>query len=511
MDDWSEGYRTDIGYTHGYYPELNPLRARLALLTQGIACPAFRTACELGFGQGVSVNVHGAATATAWYGTDFNPSHADFARVLAGDTQLADRLFDEAFAEFCQRPGLPDFDFIGLHGIWSWVSEANRAVIADFILRKLKVGGVLYISYNTQPGWAPIVPLRDLLNSAAGSMVAPGTDTSKRIETALDFAERILATDARFAQANPAAAAHLKNLRGQNRHYVAHEYFNRDWAPMPFSRMADTMASLKLQFAGAAGFLDHVPNLNLTQPQQQLLAEIPDTTLRETTRDFLVNQMFRRDYWVRGLRRLSVLERVERLRAERVVLGKPAAQVPLSVNTPLGQGDLNKDIYMPVLEALGDHRPRTIGEIEAVVGPRGVPLSLVVEALLVLTGIGVVHAAQDEQAIAAAAPAARRLNAAILDHARHSEAIACLASPVTGGGITIGRIEQMFLLARSQGTAAPGEWVRYADGLLRAQGQRLIVAGKILETPEAQLQYLDEEAARFQQALPIYQAFGIAD
>jgi SAM-dependent methyltransferase len=66
-------------------------------------------------------------------------------------------LFDESFAEFASRD-LPEFDYIGLHGIWSWISDENRAVIVDFIRRKLKVGGVLYISYNTLPGWAPLPP-----------------------------------------------------------------------------------------------------------------------------------------------------------------------------------------------------------------------------------------------------------------------------------------------------------------------------------------------------------------
>jgi hypothetical protein len=48
-----------------------------------------------------------------------------------------------------------------LHGIWSWVSEDNRQIILDFIDRKLKPGGVLYLSYNTQPGWSAFMPLRD--------------------------------------------------------------------------------------------------------------------------------------------------------------------------------------------------------------------------------------------------------------------------------------------------------------------------------------------------------------
>jgi SAM-dependent methyltransferase len=155
MPDWSAGYVADIGYTYGTYPELNPQRVRLAFLVAGLVPPKVGNACELGFGQGMSVNVHAAASSTAWYGTDFNPAQAGFAQELAAASGTSARLYDESFAEFCGRDDLPDFDFIGLHGIFSWISDENRAIIVDFVRRKLKVGGVLYISYNTQAGWAP--------------------------------------------------------------------------------------------------------------------------------------------------------------------------------------------------------------------------------------------------------------------------------------------------------------------------------------------------------------------
>jgi predicted O-methyltransferase YrrM len=83
MTDWTSGYVADIGYTYGYYAELNPLRAKLALLNARLALPKAGTACELGFGQGVSTNIHAAASGTRWYGTDFNPSQAGFAQQLA--------------------------------------------------------------------------------------------------------------------------------------------------------------------------------------------------------------------------------------------------------------------------------------------------------------------------------------------------------------------------------------------------------------------------------------------
>lgn len=66
MTDWTAGYVADIGYTYGYYTELNPLRINLAFLNAGLAVPEYGNACELGFGQGVSANMHAAATVTQW-------------------------------------------------------------------------------------------------------------------------------------------------------------------------------------------------------------------------------------------------------------------------------------------------------------------------------------------------------------------------------------------------------------------------------------------------------------
>ena len=77
MTDWTSGYVADIDYTFGYYTELNPLRVKLAFLNAGRVAPDYGTACELGFGQGISANIHAAASLTSWHGTDFNPAQAE--------------------------------------------------------------------------------------------------------------------------------------------------------------------------------------------------------------------------------------------------------------------------------------------------------------------------------------------------------------------------------------------------------------------------------------------------
>ena len=105
--DWTAGYVADIGYTFGYYQELNPLRVKLAFLNAGLVYPEMGTACELGFGQGMSANLHAAASVTSWHGTDFNPSQAGFAQELANVSGSDAKLYDEAFAEFAKLTVFP--------------------------------------------------------------------------------------------------------------------------------------------------------------------------------------------------------------------------------------------------------------------------------------------------------------------------------------------------------------------------------------------------------------------
>jgi len=121
MSSWTAGYVADIGYTYGYYTELNPLRVRLAFLNAGLVAPEVATACELGFGQGLSANLHAAASQVEWFGTDFNPAQAAFAQELSRIADCGAQLYDQSFDAFCGRPDLPEFDYIGLHGIWSWI------------------------------------------------------------------------------------------------------------------------------------------------------------------------------------------------------------------------------------------------------------------------------------------------------------------------------------------------------------------------------------------------------
>jgi SAM-dependent methyltransferase len=512
MKDWTEGYVADIGYTYGYYHELNPLRAQWAFLNSGLVPPKVPgngfTACELGFGQGVSTVFHAAGSQAQWWGTDFNPSQAAYAMQLADMSGSGAKLYDEAFADFCARADLPDFDYIGLHGIWSWISDENRAVIVDFVRRKLKVGGVLYVSYNTQPGWSAAMPLRHLLTSHASVMGTEGQGILGRIGDSLAFAEKLMAANPAYVRANPNVVDRLNRIKGMDKSYLAHEYFNKDWAPMHFADMADWLAPAKVSYACSAHFLDHINGMNFSPEQQQILDATPAGVLRETVRDYCVNQQFRRDYWVKGPRQISPVEQGEAMRRERVVLVQPAPMVSLKVTGPSGEVTLKQDVYEALIKVMADHVPRTIEYIATQMAKHNLAPQTR-EAVTVLLGTGALQLCQDEKLAAKAKPQTDRLNEFLMKQARGG-GLNYLVSPLVGG-VVVSRAEQLFLAARSAGAKTPQEWAAYAWQQFNAVGQRLVKDGVTLETVEDNMQELTNQAMHLMTVrLPILRALMIA-
>jgi hypothetical protein len=512
MNDWTSGYVADIGYTYGYYTELNPLRAELAFLNAGIAAPPRAGVhCELGYGQGISVNIHAASSASQWFATDFNPSQSAFAQSIASVTGADAHLVDQGFAEFCARKDLPDFDSIGLHGIWSWISDENRAVIVEFVRKKLKVGGALFISYNTLPGWSSFAPMRFLMTQHAEVMGSRGAGVLSRVEGALNFAQKLIDTNPMYAKANPQVGDRLAKIKVQDKHYLAHEYFNRDWHPMHFADMEKWLSPAKLSYACSANYLDHIPAINLTSDQQALLKEIPDRALQETVRDFMVNQQFRRDYWVKGPRKLSSIEHAQAIRSHSLVLVNYRPEIVLKVNGSLGQSDLNPSFYDPILDELSDHKPKTFGQLEDSLKDKGITTALLMQAIMVLVGNGPLCSAQEEQKIREARPYSDKLNKLMINKAQGSGDVGYFASPVTGGGIGVNRFQQIFLLTISQGKQQPIELAQSVWQILSSQGQKIVKEGKTLETDQENLDELIVQANDFlNKQLPILRALQVA-
>lgn len=502
MHAWNDGYITEVPYTHGYYRELNPLWLKFVMAHAGYGFPDTGHACELGFGQGVSINIHASASAWQWHGTDFNPAQVGFAHTLARQAGHAASLRDDSFEEFAARGDLPDFDVIALHGIWSWIRDESRHAILDLIRRKLKVGGVVYISYNTMPGWAPMMPIRHLLVEHARRSGGP---MRERAQQALDFCHRLLDSEPLYLRLAPQIKERLAALREHPVEYLLHEYFNQRWEPQSFSEFAGWMDKAKLDYACSADPFDQVEALHTTAEQQAVLGELGDPILRQDVRDLMLGRSFRKDCWIKGARPLTGAERDDLIESQRVILCTPRPNISMTVQGATREATMKDEINRPLLDLLESHEPITIGELQSRLLPRGITQAQAREAILVLAGSGHLHPVQDgaEQA----RTQARALNRHILGQG--GDILQYLASPVTGGGIAVEQVNRLMLTA-AEASDKPEDWVDYAWQRLNSSGQVLLKDGQPLADEAGNLAELRTVAEAFQHTRrPLLRARGI--
>jgi hypothetical protein len=509
--DWTAGYVTEIDYIYGYNRELGPGLLRLACLSAGVAPPAGKPLryLELGYGLGLSLNIHAAAILGEFWGTDFNPSHVAHARALADASGSGAKLLDGTFTEIAARRDLPEFDIIALHGIWSWISDENRRVVIDLIRRKLCVGGIVYVSYNCLPGWAPMLPLRHLMKLHA-DLVAEVTGMVPKVDGALAFAQQVIDSGALYFRRNPAVGEWLKTITGENRNYLAHEYFGEHWRVTTFSDVAKCLDEAKLSFVASAHLLDHMEAVNLTAEGNKLLAGINHPILRQSARDYFVNQTFRRDVFIKGPRRLSGFEQHDIMRSEAFALTTHADHVPMKVRGAVGEANLQEQVCRPLIEVLAENEyaPKKVDELAAHANLKAMPIAQVMQAILVLTGAGHVHPAQEPASASRTYCCA--LNRYLCERARSVGDIQFLASPEIGGGVPVPRLHQLFILALQLGKASEAEQAAFAWELLSAQGQRVSKDGKALESPEENIAELTISAREFAiKRLPVLRAVGV--
>lgn len=365
MPSWDMGYHSNTQYIYQYFSNLNPLWAKFVFTTNGMYFPDMKKgyACELGFGQGVSINMHALANDTTWYGNDFNPTQVSFARQMAELGHANVHLYDDSFEQFTKRDDLPDFDFIGIHGIWSWISPENQQYLIDFISKHLKVGGVLYISYNVAPGFTSFEPMRHLLKTYVDHMLPQNLSAEEQVQEVKVFVDKLMASD-------PACLKHYPNLKHEmekffehDPKYVVAEYFNEVWDITHFSTLARRLDDIKVQYAASAYGKDMIDAMSFNSNQMGFLIPLAGTPIFEDTRDFMNFQRFRCDYFVKGITTLSPLQQEKAFRDLHAFRYNLSDKLNKHKRfNAAGDLELQEEIYLPVLRFFMDHKVHSFGE-----------------------------------------------------------------------------------------------------------------------------------------------------
>jgi SAM-dependent methyltransferase len=507
MAQWSEGYVTEIEYIADCFPELAPGHLNLALLHRGLAAPDIRgefNYLELGFGQGITLAMLAAMQPRGrFFGNDFNPAHVLSARALADRAQLDNLvLFEDSFAELLERD-LPEMDFIVLHGIYSWVSAENRAHIVALIRKRLKTGGVAYVSYNAQPGWGPKAPMQRAMAEFAARH--GGETLAERYRAARDFLAALEETGASYFVHNPVAQEQLAGLWDFNETYLVHEFASENWVALHHGDVARDMTGAKLGFAASATLCNNFPLYSIPPRAAALHQSAQDPGMRELIRDFVVNTQFRRDIFVRGARHLSEAEIDAAYRSLKVGLRRPAGECELDGRLPVGDVALDPAACQPIFEALADG-PKTVAALASLPAFAKLGPSVCVDTVNLLLCLKYVGVALAGTADASTSARAQAINAAQMERAVAGRYVAALASPVVGGGMDIDRIDVLFLAALQAGS---DDLAGFAWSALCRGGAQVTRDGAALESEAEQFDELRRRADVFRASrLGLYRTLG---
>jgi len=453
MTDWSHGYDVSTEYSFGFYREMAPDWLDLCAWIGGFD-PAQRTSSfrylDLGCGQGFGVCLLAAANPDAQFvGIDFQPEHIAHAQGLAEAAGLSNVRFVQAdFLDLAQDwpSDLGKFEYVVLHGILSWVSPRLREAVVTCLDHGTAPGGLVYVSYNANPGCLSTIPLQHLSRRIKETTDKQGADA---VEESLSLLDRLSDANAPVFQVLPALKARVDALKGRDRNYLAHEYLTDSWSPFWHSEVAGQFRRANLDFVASATMGDNLVTEFLPPPLHQAVVEQGSAELRQDLQDCIINQAFRRDIYCRG-----AVPRGSRSTASMEALPVYLAAAidgasPLSFTTSFGQVSWEPAIFAPTVEALRAG-PRSLAELLRIPNttawkPRHILLLLLHANILAPQASGGRDVA-----------ASHRLNSAIARAAAEGAPYEYLAAARLGSAIRASQSELTLLDALLKSNGSPG-------------------------------------------------------
>ena len=512
VSDWTAGYVLDIPYTTSFFRELAPSYLGFVATLQGVRPPSIAagaTYCELACGNGLSTILLAAANPQMnFWGFDFNPEQIVYARRLAAEGGLSNVKFgDQSFEQLVETadPDWPMFDYVVLHGIYSWISPENRSYIVRFLERFVKPGGLVYVSYNCMPGWSSAGPLQRFIREHARRH----PDRSDRqVDAALDVLKQLAAGGAGYFVQNPLAQKRIESLGDQNKSYLAHEYLNGHWHPMFHTDVAAELSEARLVYVGSATIAENIDSVGVPAGVLPLINASRDPGWRETLKDFSVNRIFRRDVFLRGASRLKSVEQSRLLAETRLALTVPRNEVVLKFATPLGEANGVPEAYEPIVAALAE-RPHTIAELAKLPGMKAQTAAGVLQSVALLVHSGQAHPCPYDARGKHVGPA-QALNRAISERIAIGDTLPYLAAPAVGSGIAASYAEQFALTQRAAKRPLDDKTPETAWKLMEATGQRLRKDKVVLTSREDNLAELEAQFKAFVETKePAWKALGV--
>ena len=185
---------------------------------------------------------------------------------------------------------LGTFDYVVCHGVYSWVARDVQDHILRFCQECLAPNGVVYVSYNTYPGWHMRGIVRDVMLYHAKQFADPIVRV-RQARNLLDFLSQSV------TQQDDPYSLLLKQevevIRQSRDAYLYHDHLEDENNPVYFHQFAERAAAAGLQYLGEVEFRVMLAGNYPPEVRSVLQTLSPDGTHLEQYMDFLRNRMFR--------------------------------------------------------------------------------------------------------------------------------------------------------------------------------------------------------------------------
>lgn len=463
-EETAERYVTDVAYVRQFCSELNPAMLRAVAALAGCPPPARDDFdyCELGSGLGDTVATLAAAYPRARFvGIDLNPEHVGAARSLAGRGALENVRFLERDFEELAPDDLPRLDYLGAHGLLTWIAPEKRSSLFARAAAWLKPGGLLYLGYNALPGWAAVEPLRRLMLDVSADVEG---GSAARVRQALAAAKLLCEADAQYFVANPSAKEILATTLEVGVPYAAHEFFNAHWHPMYFADVAAEAARCDLRFVGQLPLNLNYGDLTIAPALREAFRSVSDRRAWEHLKAFATNEFFRRDVYVKGAVAHTGYTTHDYLDTTSFGTLVPAAEIKREIALPNRSLSFTGPLFDAVMAALAS-RASTVLELALTPSLATFGLDAIRQAVLqLLMGKDVIPMSSSPQTPPVTGsryyvPSA--FNRAILAQPLSRSHPIVLASPVAGTGVGLSMLDAVLLRALTEATPDDREdWIR---------------------------------------------------
>ena len=181
------------------------------------------------------------------------------------------------------------FDYIIVHGIYSWVPEEVRNSILENGKKLLSDQGILYVSYNALPGWNMVKSIRDMMIYHASNFETP-QDKVVQAKAMLTFVkDQLKDTDSPYAKF---LTQELDLLQSQRDSYVFHDHIEGSNTQFYLHQFVSDAKSHGLQYLGDTSLASMYVG-NYGDEANKTLSQIQDIVRQEQYMDFITNRRFR--------------------------------------------------------------------------------------------------------------------------------------------------------------------------------------------------------------------------